>query len=87
MKGLLLTVFVIAVLLLAIVVGARNSDIVNINYLIAQVELRVSTFMVICLVLGFLMGITTIILKYLALRLRYSNLKRKLQKISADKPS
>lgn len=78
MKGILILVLSVVVLLLAIVVGSRNADVVTINYLIAQVDIRISTFMVICLILGFMLGIFTILLKYLSLKLKLVGLKKQL---------
>lgn len=87
MKGIVLVILVVFMLLTAIVVGSRNADVVTINYLIAQVDMRISTFMVVCLVVGFFIGVTTILTKYLALKVRFASLKKRLDKLSVEKSS
>ncbi len=71
--------------MIAVLVGFRNSEVITINYLIAQLDMRVSTFMVVCIVFGFLLGFTTILTKYLALKLRFVSMKRRLEKLALDK--
>ncbi len=87
MKGIILLVLAVVFLLLAIVVGSRNADVVTINYLIAQIDMRVSTFMVVCLAVGFFLGISTILTKYLALKVRFTAMKRRLDKLQSSKPA
>lgn len=85
MKGIILIILVIFLLLAAIVVGSRNADVVTINYLIAQVDMRVSTFMVVCMAIGFFFGTATILTKYLALKVRFAAMKKRLDKLSINK--
>jgi putative membrane protein len=73
--------------MIAVVVGFRNADVVTINYLIAQIEMRISTFMVVCLIIGFFLGFTTILTKYLALKVRFASMKRRLEKLAITKTS
>ena len=40
MKGIILLIIAVVFILTAIVVGARNNELVSINYLIAQADLR-----------------------------------------------
>ncbi|MFW8589623.1 lipopolysaccharide assembly protein LapA domain-containing protein [Glaciecola sp. 2405UD65-10] len=87
MKGIVLVILVIFMLLTAIVVGSRNADVVTINYLIAQVDMRISTFMVVCLFVGFFIGVSTILTKYLSLKVRFASLKKRLDKLSVEKSS
>ena len=77
MKGIILFIIVIVLLLTAIVVGARNNEIVTLNYLIAQIDLRISVLMAICIGLGIFVGISTMLTKYLALKLRFAHMKRR----------
>ena len=86
MKGIILFIVVVILLLTAIIVGARNNEIVTINYLIAQIDLRISMLMAICILLGFVVGISIILTKYLALKLRFASMKRRLDKLSVEKP-
>lgn len=85
MKGVILLILAIILIMIAVVVGFRNADVVTINYLIAQIEMRISTFMVVCLIIGFFLGFTTIITKYLALKVRFASMKRRLEKLSINK--
>lgn len=85
MKGIVLFVIVIFILLVAIVVGARNSSLVTVELLVMQAEMRLSTFMVFSLLAGFFVGLSTILTKYLVLRLRFANMKKRLDKLSLEK--
>jgi putative membrane protein len=82
MKAILVIITVVLLVLLAIVVGSRNADIISVNYLIAQTDMRVSTFMVWSIAVGFILGICTILTKYLALKVKVSLLTRKLNKLA-----
>ncbi|MFC4699327.1 lipopolysaccharide assembly protein LapA domain-containing protein [Glaciecola siphonariae] len=82
MKAILVIIIVILLVLLAIVVGSRNAEIISVNYLLAQVDMRVSTFMVWSMSAGFIVGICTILTKYLALRVKVTLLTRKLNKLA-----
>lgn len=87
MKGIILFILAVILIMLAIVVGFSNADEVTINYLIAQTNMNISTFMVICLAIGFTLGFITILTKYLALKVRFASMKRRLEKLAIDKPS
>lgn len=87
MKGVILLILAIILIMIAVVVGFRNADVVTINYLIAQIEMRISTFMVVCLIIGFFLGFTTILTKYLALKVRFASMKRRLEKLAINKSS
>jgi putative membrane protein len=82
MKAILVVIIVVLLVLLAIVVGSRNAEVISVNFLIAQAEMRVSTFMVWSICAGFVLGISTILSKYLALRVRVTLLTRKLNKFA-----
>jgi putative membrane protein len=85
MKGIILLILAIILIMLAVVVGFRNADTVTINYLLAQINMRISTFMVICIAIGFTLGFITILTKYLALKVRFASMKRRLEKLAIDK--
>jgi putative membrane protein len=85
MKGIILLILAIILTMLAAVVGFRNSDVVTINYLISQVDMRISSFMVVCIVIGFFLGFSAILTKYLALKVRFATMKRRLEKLAIDK--
>jgi len=58
-KGLLTFLVLIIVLVIAVIIGSRNQELVTINYLIAQNELRQSTLMAIVFSLGVVIGMLT----------------------------
>lgn len=85
MKRILVFIIVVAVFLLAAVVGSRNTDLVTVNYLVAQSEMKMATLMMVMLLLGFFLGVLGMFSGYLSSRLKLNMLKRKLAKVSQDK--
>ena len=85
MKGIILLIIAIIIIMVAVLVGFQNSEVVTINYLIAQIDMQISMFMLVCLVIGFFLGFITIITKYLALKVRFAAMKRRVEKLSIDK--
>ena len=79
MKAFLSVVLLLAVLLIAILLGAQNDQIISVNYLIAQTELRLSVLMAIMLVIG--IGLSWIIfsLVWAKMKWRIRQLERKHQ--------
>ena len=85
MKGIILLIIAIIIVMIAVLVGFQNSEVVTINYLIAQIDMRISMFMLVCITIGFFLGFITIVTKYLALKVRFAAMKRRLEKLSIDK--
>lgn len=85
MKGFILLILAIIFILVAVVVGFRNADVITVNYLIAQINMKISTFMLVCIFMGFFLGFSTILLKYLALKVRFATMKRRLEKLAVSK--
>ncbi len=85
MKGIVLLILAIVLIMIAVVVGFRNADVVTINYLVAQIDMRISSFMVVCIAVGFILGFVTILTKYLALKVRFRSMRRRLEKLSTTK--
>jgi len=85
MKGIILLIIAIILIMIAVLVGFQNSEIVTINYLIAQVNMRISIFMLVCIIIGFFLGFSTILTKYLTLKVRFATMKRRLEKLAIDK--
>ena len=85
MKGIILLIIAVVFILTAIVVGARNNELVSINYLIAQADLRISVLIAICMCAGIFIGISTMLTKYFALKIRFASMKRRLDKLSVEK--
>ncbi|MEM0911906.1 MAG: lipopolysaccharide assembly protein LapA domain-containing protein [Pseudomonadota bacterium] len=85
MKRILVFIIIVAMLLLAAVVGSRNTELVTVNYLVAQSDMKMATLMMIMLLLGFFLGVLGMFSTYLSSRLKLNVLKRKLARISQDK--
>jgi putative membrane protein len=85
MKGIIVFVVIILLLMVSIVIGSQNTQTISVNYLIAQAELRVSTFMVITISMGFIMGLLLMLARFLALKVQNKLLHRRLKKLSKEK--
>jgi len=56
MKRFLTLVLIILLFVVAIVIGLKNQQLVNINYLVAQSEIRLSTLLAINFLFGFIVS-------------------------------
>jgi putative membrane protein len=84
MKVIIVFVVIILLLMVSIVIGSQNTQLITVNYIIAKAELRVSTFMVIAIALGFLIGFLMMLLRFLGLKMQTKILQRRLKKLSKD---
>jgi putative membrane protein len=84
MKGIIVFVVVILLFMFAIVIGSQNTQIISVNYLIAKAEMRVATFMVISLAIGFAIGFLLMLLRFLALKMQNKLLQRRIKKLSKE---
>lgn len=84
MKGLFTFLVLIIVLVIAIIIGSRNQELVTINYLIAQSELRVSTLMAIILSFGIVIGMLTMFGSWLKLSWQVKSLKNQVKRLSKE---
>lgn len=84
MKAIIVFVVIILLLMISIVIGSQNTQIITVNYVIAKAELRVSTFMVITIAIGFLIGLLMMLLRFLGLKVQNKLLQRRLKKLSKD---
>ncbi len=84
MKGLLTFLLLVLVLVFAIVVGSRNQDVITINYLIAQSEMRESTLMAITLGAGVVIGMLTMFFNWLKLSWQVSSLKSQVKRLQKE---
>ena len=84
MKGLFTFLVLIIVLVIAIIIGSRNQELVTINYLIAQSELRESTLMAIILYLGIVIGMLTMFGSWLKLSWQVKSLKNQVKRLSKE---
>lgn len=84
MKGLFTFLVLIIVLVTAIIIGSRNQELVTINYLIAQAELRESTLMAIILSFGIVIGMLTMFGSWLKLSWQVKSLKNQVKRLSKE---
>lgn len=84
MKGLFTFLVLIIVLVIAIIIGSRNQELVTINYLIAQSELRESTLMAIILSFGIVIGMLTMFGSWLKLSWQVKSLKNQVKRLSKE---
>ena len=84
MKGLLTFLVLIIVLVIAVIIGSRNQELVTINYLIAQSELRQSTLMAIVFSLGVVIGMLTFFSSWLKLTWKVKSLRNHLKRLSTE---
>ncbi len=84
MKGLLTFLVLIIVLVIAVIIGSRNQELVTINYLIAQNELRQSTLMAIVFSLGVVIGMLTFFSSWLKLTWKVKSLRNQLKRLSTE---
>ncbi len=82
MKRFLLLTITIILFALAAALGLKNQQLVNVNYLIAQNELRLSTLLAIIFMFGFLLSACFAFLfhlkqRYINNRLRKANKKQR----------
>ncbi len=84
MKGLFTFLVFIIVLVIAIIIGSRNQELITINYLIAQSELRESTLMAIILSLGIVIGMLTMFGSWLKLSWQVKSLKNQVKRLSKE---
>lgn len=80
MKTILVVVVAIVLFALALAFGVQNTQVVVINYLIAQGQLTVSALVGIALFCGFLLGIVLSSSIYLRLRWRQHRLQRTIRR-------
>ena len=87
MKRFIYFIIVIAIFIIAAILGLKNQELVSINYLIAQSEIRLSTLLAILFVMGFIFA--SVIGLWISIKLKVKNgyLKRQnmKQKIELDK--
>ena len=84
MKGLFTFLVLIIVLVIATIIGSRNQELITINYLIAQSELRESTLMAIILSLGVVIGMLTMFGSWLKLSWQVKSLKNQVKRLSKE---
>jgi len=76
MKRFLTILITIIFLIIVIVIGLKNQQLVTINYLIAQNELRLSTLLAIVFALGLAAAFSFASYFYLALKIKNRHLRK-----------
>lgn len=74
--GLIGLLLLILLVLSMIILGAQNSQLITLNYLIAQSEMSLSTLMACMILLGFALGSLFYLLFWAKLRWQLGKLKR-----------
>lgn len=84
MKAFLSVVLLILLLIVTILVGAQNDQLITVNYLIAQSTLRLSVLMAVMFLLGVIISAAMFFLFWLRLTLRIQNLERRQKSLSGN---
>ncbi|HDR1596623.1 TPA: LapA family protein [Pasteurella multocida] len=71
---------VLAIVLVAITIGANNDQIISFNYMVAQSEFRLSTLVAILFGLGLILGWLISAIFYIKLKLKNMSLTRQLKR-------
>ncbi|WP_040976523.1 LapA family protein [Necropsobacter massiliensis] len=73
-------IILLAVVLVAITVGANNDQIISFNYIVAQSEVQLSTLVAILFGLGLFLGWLICAFFYLKLKLKNMSLARQIKR-------
>lgn len=76
MKRFLTLVLLVLLFIIAIVLGLKNQQVVNINYLVAQSDIRLSTLLAINFMFGFIVSACFGTLFYLRLTMKNHQLQK-----------
>ncbi|QLB14777.1 hypothetical protein A6B39_04560 [Mannheimia granulomatis] len=79
-KYILGVLIVIAVIIVAITIGANNDQIITFNYIVAQSELRLSTLVAVLFGLGLILGWLVTGIFYLKVKLQNIALNRRVKR-------
>ena len=80
MKRFITLVIIILLFAVAIILGLKNQQLVNINYLVAQSEIRLSTLLAINFMLGFIASSCFGSLFYLRLSMKSRKMRKENKK-------
>lgn len=80
MKYILTLIITLTLVIVGVTIGANNDQIINVNYVIAKSEIRLSTLVAILFGFGFLLGWLVTGIFYLRLKLRNAGLNRLLKR-------
>jgi putative membrane protein len=80
-KGLLVLISILILLILAGFIGSHNSELVRINYLIAQTDIKMSMLLAVTFLIGSLFTLLFLLPYLLRLKWQIKMLNRKHKKI------
>ncbi|AGI32484.2 DUF1049 domain-containing protein [Mannheimia haemolytica] len=80
MKYILGILIVIAVIIVAVTIGANNDQLITFNYIFAQSELRLSTLVAILFGLGLILGWLVTGIFYLKIKFQNVALNRRVKR-------
>lgn len=84
MKRIITLIITILFFVVAALLGLKNQQLVNINYLLAQSEMRLSTLLAIIFLIGFTASGTIAVLYYLRLKIKNRQLLKMNKKQSKE---
>ncbi|QLB12531.1 putative membrane protein [Bisgaardia hudsonensis] len=79
-KFIFVFIILLAVVLVAVTVGANNDQVISFNYIVAQSELQLSTLVAILFGLGLILGWLISAFFYLKLKLKNISLNRQIKR-------
>ena len=84
LKGIVSFLIILALLTVAFVIGSQNEEVVTVNYLIAQANIRLSTLIAISLSIGVIVGILIMLASWLRLKVQLMSAQSKMQHLEKD---
>ncbi|MGB5445735.1 MAG: lipopolysaccharide assembly protein LapA domain-containing protein [Psychromonas sp.] len=84
MKNFITLVILILLFVIAILLGLKNHQVVNFNYLVAQSEIRLATLLAITFLLGFVVSVAISVLFYLKLKIKNRQLLKMTNRQSKE---
>lgn len=84
MKRIITLIIAILLFVIAALLGLKNQQLVNINYLLAQSEMRLSTLLAIIFLIGFAASGTLAVYFYLRLKIKNRQLLKMNKKHSKE---
>jgi len=84
MKNFITLVITILLFAIAIVLGLKNQQLVDFNYLVAQSEIRLATLLAIIFLIGFVAASTLAMLFYLKLNIKNRQLLKMTNRQSKE---
>jgi len=76
MKRFVTLIITVLLFITAVVLGLKNQQVINVNYLVAQSEMRLATLLAIVFLLGFLVSAVVYVPFYLKLKMKNRQLRK-----------